>query len=57
MIVLFMYGPWILYVLFLSLPYALHVLILTHLVSAGRVRNQTVYNEASTILHPECSWR
>lgn len=45
MCMIFMYGPWILFVLFLSLSYALHVLILTHLVSAGRVRNQIVYNK------------
>lgn len=30
---IFMYGPWILFVLFLSLSYALHVLILTQLIS------------------------
>lgn len=44
MYMIFMYGPWILFVLFLSLLHALHVLILTPLVSAGRVRNQIVYN-------------
>lgn len=45
MYMIFMYGPWILFVLFLSLSYALHVLILAGLVSAGRVRNQIVYNK------------